>query len=69
MERFGRLCQRKNHDKENMLTTIEDAKFIFSLRHLIDYPGIKAVDVKCCYLFVLSADGSRASKSVYVPLV
>ncbi len=36
---------------------------------LIDYPGIKAADVKCCYLFVLSVDGTRASKSVYVPLV
>jgi hypothetical protein len=36
---------------------------------LIDYPGIRATDIKCCYLFVLSADGTRASKSVYVPLV
>ena len=36
---------------------------------LIDYPGIQAADVKCCYLFVLSADGKRASKSVFVPLV
>lgn len=36
---------------------------------LIDYPGIQTADVKCCYLFVLSADGKRASKSVFVPLV
>lgn len=35
---------------------------------LIDYPGIQAVDVKCCYLFVLSADGTRASKSVFVSI-
>lgn len=35
---------------------------------VVDYPGIRAADVKCCYLFVRSADGSKASKSVYVPL-
>lgn len=33
---------------------------------VVDYPGIKAADVKCCYLFVLSADGSKASMSTYV---
>ena len=36
---------------------------------MIDYPGILAADVKCCYLFVRSADGSKASRSVYVPVV
>ena len=36
---------------------------------LIDYPGIKATDVKCCYLFVRNADGSKASKSTYIELV
>lgn len=36
---------------------------------LVDYPGIKASDVKCCYLFVRNADGSKASKSTYVELV
>jgi hypothetical protein len=36
---------------------------------LIDYPGIQVADVLCCYLFVKSADGSKASKSVYVPLI
>lgn len=33
---------------------------------LIDYPGISAADVQCCFLFVRNADGSKASKSVYV---
>ncbi len=36
---------------------------------VIDYPGILAADVKSCYLFVRSADGSKASRSVYVPIV
>jgi len=36
---------------------------------LVDYPGIKATDVKCCYLFVRNADGSKASKSTYIELV
>ena len=35
---------------------------------VIDYPGFDASDVKCCYLFVRSADGSKASKSVNVTL-
>jgi len=35
----------------------------------IAYPNIQAADVKCCYLFVRSADGSKASKSVYLPLI
>ncbi len=35
----------------------------------VDYPGITASDIKCCYVFVLNADGSKASKSVYVPIV
>lgn len=35
---------------------------------VVDYPGIQAADVKCCYLFVRSADGSKASKSTWVPL-
>lgn len=36
---------------------------------LVDYPGIKATDVKCCYLFVRNTDGSKASKSTYIELV
>ena len=36
---------------------------------LIDHSGSQSAVVKCCYLFVLSADGKRASKSVFVPLV
>ncbi len=36
---------------------------------LLDYPGIQISDVRCCYLFVLSSDGSKASKSVYIPLL
>jgi len=36
---------------------------------MIDYPDIKASDVKCCYLFVRSGDGSKASRSVYVTIV
>ncbi len=36
---------------------------------VVDYPGIIAADVKCCYVFVLNADGSKASHSVYVPLI
>lgn len=36
---------------------------------VIPYPGIKVTDVKCCYLYVRSGDGSKASKSVYVPLI
>ncbi len=32
----------------------------------IAYPGITAADVKCCYLFVRTADGSKATKSVFV---
>ena len=36
---------------------------------LIDYPGIAAADVKCCYVFVLNAAGTKASRSVFVPLV
>lgn len=35
---------------------------------LLDYPGIKAGDVKCCYLYVLNVDGTKASASVYVEL-
>lgn len=35
---------------------------------VVDYPGIRAADMKCCYLFVLSADGSKASRSVFVLL-
>lgn len=34
----------------------------------IAYPGILAADVKCCYIFVLSANGSKASRSVYIPI-
>ena len=33
---------------------------------LIPYPGILAADVECCYLFVLSANGSNASDSTHV---
>jgi hypothetical protein len=36
---------------------------------LIEYPGIQVADVKGCYVFVHNADGSKASKSVYVPLI
>lgn len=36
---------------------------------LLEYPGIKATDVKCCYLYVLSADGLKASPSAYVEIV
>lgn len=35
---------------------------------LIAYPDIQPVQIKCCYLFVRSAEGSKASKSVYVPI-
>jgi hypothetical protein len=35
----------------------------------IEYQGIQVADVRCCYLFVRSADGSKASKSVFVPLI
>ena len=35
---------------------------------LVDFPGIKDTDIKCCYVFVLSVDGSKASKSVYVAI-
>ena len=41
-----------------------DALGVISIAH----PGILATDVKCCYLFVRSANGSKASRSVYVPL-
>ncbi len=36
---------------------------------LLDYPGIKAADVMCCYLFVRNADGSKTSRSTFVELV
>lgn len=36
---------------------------------VVDCPGIGAADVKYCYLFVLSADASKASRSVFIPLV
>ncbi len=36
---------------------------------VIPYPGINVSDVKCCYLYVRSKDGSKASKSVYVALI
>jgi hypothetical protein len=49
-----------------MDTKVRGAEVVGSI--LIDYPGIKAADVKCCYLFVRSADGSKASKSTWVPL-
>jgi len=55
---IGELLYEKATRTDALSTTI-----------LIDYAGIRAADVKCCYLFVLSADGSKASKSVYVPLV
>ena len=35
---------------------------------LLPYPNIKASDVICCYLFVLSADGKKSSNSVYVTI-
>ena len=34
---------------------------------LIEYPGIQPAEIRCCYLYVRSADGSKASKSVYIP--
>jgi len=36
---------------------------------VLDYPGIDAADVKCCYLFVRSVDGGKTSKSVWVEVV
>ena len=33
---------------------------------VLPYPDIKVNDVECCYLFVLSADGSNASNSTHV---
>jgi hypothetical protein len=36
---------------------------------VVDYPGIKATDIKCCYLYALNADGTKASASRYVELV
>jgi len=35
---------------------------------LLDCPGIKAADVKCCYLYVRNANGSKASDSTYITL-
>jgi hypothetical protein len=35
---------------------------------LIPATGIQVADVKFCYLFMLNADGNKASKSVYVPI-
>ena len=34
---------------------------------LIPIAGIQAADVKFCYVFMLNADGSKASKSTYIP--
>jgi hypothetical protein len=33
---------------------------------LIAFPDIQPAQIKCCYLFVRSADGSKANKSMYV---
>ncbi|MFZ4724526.1 MAG: DUF6266 family protein [Paludibacter sp.] len=33
---------------------------------VIDIPGVKASDIKCCYLFVRNVDGSKASRSNYI---
>jgi len=33
---------------------------------LLEYPDIKAADVECCYVYVISEDGSNASESTYV---
>jgi hypothetical protein len=35
---------------------------------LIPVAGIQVADVKFCYVFMLNADGRKASKSTYVPL-
>lgn len=35
---------------------------------LLNCPGIKAADVKCCYLYVKNANGSKASDSTYIVL-
>lgn len=35
---------------------------------LIPVAGIQASDVKYCYVFMLNADGSKASKSIYIPI-
>ncbi|MDP4239273.1 MAG: DUF6266 family protein [Bacteroidota bacterium] len=35
---------------------------------LIPFPGRTIEEVVCCYVFALSADGKKSSKSVYVPL-
>jgi hypothetical protein len=53
---IGELLFEKKVRGDARISTIE-----------IDYAGIKAADLQCCYLFVRSADGTRASKSVYVP--
>jgi len=36
---------------------------------LIAYPNISAADVVCCYVFVLNADGTKVSNSVFVQVV
>jgi hypothetical protein len=35
---------------------------------LIPAAGIQVADVKFCYVFMLNADGSKASKSTYIPI-
>ena len=34
----------------------------------IHHPNMKAMDIECCYIFVRSADGKKASTSVFVPI-
>ena len=35
----------------------------------LKYPSLQAGDVACCYVFVRSRDGEKASDSVYVPII
>ena len=35
---------------------------------LLKYSGLQPEDVSCCYVFVRSGDGKKASDSVYVPV-
>jgi len=53
--KIGELLVSRQARGSNALSTI-----------LIAYPNITATEVKCCYVFVLSEDGSKASKSVSV---
>jgi len=53
--KIGELLVSRQARGSNALSTI-----------LIAYPNITAAEVKCCYVFVLSEDGTKASDSVFV---